>query len=136
MGFMSLFGTKKIVENVSDAVSGAVGKGGLIDNAFFTDQEKAQVGLEAGRLWLDVQKVLATENSIRSITRRAIAWAIVGEFLLLLNTGVVLLVLGKRDLVVAIKEFAIAMKFDWMAVTVIGFFFLYYGVQKIVKKEA
>ena len=139
MGFISsIFGSGRAIEAVSNVVEGALGKEGLLDNAFFTDQEKSQVGLEGARIWLEVQKTLASENSIRSITRRIMAWAVLGNFLLVLNTGIVLLICGKTSIVEAIQRFVIDMKFAWMAVTVVAFYFLYYGAKKLLddKKES
>jgi len=131
VGLMSLFGTKKVIENVASAVSGAVGENGLIDNAFFTDQEKAQMGLEAGKLWLDVQKVLAGENSLRSITRRVIAWAFVAEFLLALNVCLVCVLFwpNKVDPVISVIS---AFQLGWIVLTIVAFYFGTYGIGQLI----
>lgn len=80
MGFWDFFGTTKVIDTVADTVKSGVG---MIDNAFFTDQEKAKAGLDYANAWLQIQLALAQENSLSSITRRMLAWTIMGVFLFL-----------------------------------------------------
>ncbi|MFA5458049.1 MAG: hypothetical protein WC261_10505 [Synergistaceae bacterium] len=81
MGLLStLFGTPKIVDTVADTVKSGVG---MLDNAFYTDQEKAADAGKMMDLWLEIQKTTASENSIRSITRRVLAWIIMGAYVLI-----------------------------------------------------
>jgi len=78
--FATILGTPKAVEVVADTVKSGMG---MLDNAFYTDQEKA---VEAGKVmqtWLAIQKATAGENSVRSITRRILAWLVTGTFLFL-----------------------------------------------------
>jgi hypothetical protein len=81
MGLLStLFGTPKIVDTVADTVKSGVG---MLDNAFYTDQEKAADAGKMMDLWLEIQKTTASEYSIRSITRRVLAWIIMGAYVLI-----------------------------------------------------
>lgn len=61
-----------------------------IDKIIFTDEERAEMGIKRMQTWLEVQKALAEENSIRSITRRIVAVTMIGLFGLLLLSGAVL----------------------------------------------
>ena len=82
MGWWSvLFGTPKVVDTIADTVKSGVG---MLDNAFYTDQEKASNALKFSDAWLNIQIATANENSIRSISRRLLAWAIMFVFLLLI----------------------------------------------------
>lgn len=72
-----LFGGAKSAEKVLDgAVSG-------IDKVFYTDEEKADAREKLGAYWLEAQKVLLNESNSAGITRRILAWIIMGEFALL-----------------------------------------------------
>jgi hypothetical protein len=81
MGLLStIFGTPKIVDTVADTVKSGVG---MLDNAFYTDQEKAADGQKIMELWLKIQETTAGENSIRSVTRRILAWTIMGAYVVI-----------------------------------------------------
>lgn len=81
MGLLgTLFGTPKVVDTVADTVKSGVG---MLDNAFYTDQEKAADAVKLMDVWIEIQKTTASENSIRSITRRLLAWTIMGVYVLI-----------------------------------------------------
>lgn len=126
--FTTLLGTPKIVSTVADTVKSGVG---MLDNAFYTDQEKAANSLKMTDIWLKIQKAIADENSIRSITRRILAWGILVNFLIIIDIGVYLVVAGNTDKVNALKAFIIDTKVGWMALSVVIFYFGYYGIQAI-----
>jgi hypothetical protein len=81
MGILSsIFGTPKVIDAVADTVKSGVG---MLDNAFYTEQEKAANNAKMMDLWLEIQKTTASENSIRSITRRYLAWVVMGTYVLI-----------------------------------------------------
>ena len=68
-----------------DVATEAVRKGvDGIGKCFFTEQEKAEFTLEAGKMWIRVQEAIANENTIRSMTRRILAVMVIGTFMGLL----------------------------------------------------
>jgi len=81
MGILSsIFGTPKVIDTVAETVKSGVG---MLDNAFYTEQEKAANNAKMMDLWLEIQKTTASENSIRSITRRYLAWVVMGTYVLI-----------------------------------------------------
>lgn len=124
----TLLGTPKIVSTVADTVKSGVG---MLDNAFYTDQEKAANSLKMTDIWLKIQKAIADENSIRSITRRILAWGIIVNFLIIIDIGVYLTVTDNTAKVTILKNFILETKMGWMALSVVIFYFGYYGIQAI-----
>lgn len=135
-GFLAkLFGSTTVAEKAADTVSGAVKTGfGMLDNAFYTDQEKATNALEGTKTWLEIQKVIAGENSLRSITRRVIAWAFVGEFLLVLNVCLIC-VLFKPDKVKDVVSIVSAFQLGWIVLTIVAFYFGTYGLGQLFQSR-
>lgn len=73
------------VPKAADTVFNTIEKGVEgIGKCFFTDQEKAEFTLKAGEMWIRVQEAIASENTVRSMTRRILAVMIMGMFLFLL----------------------------------------------------
>jgi hypothetical protein len=127
----TLFGTPKVVNTVADTVKAGVG---MIDEAFYTDQEKAQNALKTWDVWLNIQKTTAQENSIRSVTRRILAWMIIGVFLLL--------VVSACGLYYWFPEWSAYIgttisetQLGWLVLAVGTFYFGTYGIGTLVKKE-
>ena len=86
MGWLSfLKTTPKVVDIAGDIVTGSIAG---IDKLFFTNEEKAEAGKEVMELWLETQKILRDESTVRSMTRRFLACMIMGEFLLFLLMAV------------------------------------------------
>jgi len=133
MGFWGkLFGSTTVVEKAADTVSTAVTTGfGMLDNAFYTDQEKAADAKDATRIWLEIQKVIASENSLRSITRRIIAWAFVAQFLLALNVCLICVLFwtSKVDAVISVIS---AFQLGWIVLTIVTFYFGTYGIGQLL----
>lgn len=74
----ALTGTPKVVDTVADTIKSGLN---MADKAWYTTQEKSEHSLAMTKVWLEIQKSIASENSIRSITRRILAWGIMGTFL-------------------------------------------------------
>lgn len=131
-GIKALLGAPKIVSVVADSVKSGMT---MWDNSNYTDQEKAANTLKMTDLWLKIQEATANENSIKSITRRILAWGIIGNFLIIINVGVYFVIVGSLEKVTTLKEFLLETKMGWMAVAVVVFYFGYYGIQAIRGKK-
>jgi len=127
-----ILGTPAIVSSVADTVKSGVS---MLDNAFYTDQEKATNAGKIMDTWLEIQKVTVGENSIKSVIRRWLACGIIFNFLLLVNIGVYLILIGKTDKVTALKDFIIDTNMGWMTLTVVIFYFGYYAVTNMKKDK-
>lgn len=82
MAWWSVFlSAPKVLETAVDTASTVV-KGGMdiFEKAFYTDQEKAQMAKEMQSMWMDLVRVLSTDNSISARARRGIAYIIVTTF--------------------------------------------------------
>lgn len=78
MSFWSFItGTPKIIEAAADTVKSGVN---MIDQAFYTDQEKAANQNKLLELWLKLQQLLANDNGVSAIARRAVAFLIMFTF--------------------------------------------------------
>lgn len=127
-GFKTILGTPKVINIVTDTVKSGMT---LWDKSKFTPQEQSEMSLETGKLWLRVQEATANENSLKSITRRWLACGILFNFLLIINIGVGLILMEKTEKVTALKDFIVETHLGWMALSVVIFYFGYYGVQAI-----
>lgn len=129
---MGLFSWLRTSEKAVDTGLDLVKKGADgIDMLIFTDEEKARFSAETMQLWLKTQEVIKDESSIRSVTRRILAVAIVGEFLLfLLMAGVGFLF----NVGWAKYLLMLAQELSGLAMLVAGFYFGYYAVSNVVKQ--
>lgn len=125
MGLFSWFtGGSKVAEKVLDAgISG-------IDKMFFTKEEKAEFYAKLGNQWVDMMKVLQGESSIRSITRRVIAFAVIFTYipLVLAAAGVYLWYPEYSAFLLAIADG----KFGWLVITIGSFYFGPYMIQRLL----
>lgn len=79
--FTALFSAPKLVDTGANLLEkGAAG----IDALFYTDEEKAKAGAETYTKWLEAQKILIAESSVKSITRRILAVMILAVYLLMM----------------------------------------------------
>ena len=132
MGLLStIFGTPSIVSTVADTVKSGVG---MLDNAFYTDQEKAANNVKMMEVWLEIQKTTASENSVRSITRRILAWLIMGVYTFIVIAACVI---WKIDSVWAeyIKNMLTETNLSYLALIVGFFYFGSYAVGQYIKKN-
>lgn len=123
----NLFGGSNTADKALDMAGAAIkGVGTWIDEKNLTDEERVKFTIEAGRAHLELIKATADENSIRSVTRRWLAWGIAGTVCASFVTGVVLAIGGNKDAVQAIVALSEAYSLGWAFVSVIVF---YFGVQ-------
>lgn len=92
-----------------------------LDAIVYTDEEKAVARQKLADQWLDLQKALGEETTVRSITRRILAILIVVPFVgLILGAAVAY----KFDMEYAKFLLSLAdSQFSWLALGVAGFYF-------------
>jgi hypothetical protein len=114
--FSKLFGAgPEAAEKVLDA-----GIRGL-DALVFTNEEKSAARQKLSDTWLETQKVLQAETSIRSVTRRIIAFAVIFPFVAL-----IMFAAGVYPWRPEYSKFLIDLaqgQFGWLVVTVATFYF-------------
>ena len=125
MGLIAtLFGGRKTVEQgMKLAGDAARGIARWIDERDLTDQERIELNQKAADLMLQMVKATRDENSVRSITRRYLAWAIMGTFLLMIIAAAIVYPFST-----AYAEYLFKLVADtdlgWLAAGVGGFYFL------------
>lgn len=116
MGFFDWFSSgSKAAEKVLDAsIRG-------LDALVFTDEERAELNKQLGAQWLELQKVIGNESSIRSVTRRVIACAIIFPFIALVIAAAIAYPYSASyaAFLVSLAE----SKFGWLVLGVGGFYF-------------
>lgn len=82
MAFWDWFiGTPKVVDAVSESATTIVKTGtSMLDNAFYTDQERAAAQEKMVGIWLKLQELLANDSGVSAIARRAVAFLITVTF--------------------------------------------------------
>ena len=113
--------------------SGAKG----IDAMFYTDEEKAENKAKMLPVLMDhalaMNKATVGESSIRSITRRVIAFAVLAVFDLFVLIGLGYTLWGKHAVVNDVIRLAQSCMLPQITLTVIFFYFGYYGLEKVKK---
>ena len=81
-GLSYLFGgSSKESSGVSNAMEVAKGVGNFIDEQNFTEEERSIANAKSLDTVLEGVKLTRDENSVRSVTRRVLAWTIMGSYL-------------------------------------------------------
>jgi hypothetical protein len=126
-------GAKAVDVGLDLVTSGAKG----IDAMFYTDEEKAENKAKMLPVLMDhalkMNKATIGESSIRSITRRVIAFAVLAVFDLFVLLGLGYTLFGKHAVVGDIIRLAQACMLPEITLTVIFFYFGYYGIEKARK---
>lgn len=135
MGLFSfLSSTSKATENITEIAKDGV-KGGinLIDNAFHTDQEKSQEALQAGTALmathLKLVELMASENSIRSMTRRMLALLFSVPYVIAFIFSCIF-----KSYADHIKEMVQTFGMPNIVFAIVICYFGYYGLQGIVSR--
>ena len=86
MGIIAtLFGGSEAASKTIDFVTDSVkGIGNFIDEQEFTEQEKAVHNAQTAAMLLKAIEATRKENSVQSVTRRYLAWGIMGSFIALI----------------------------------------------------
>ncbi len=118
--FGKLLGSDKALDIVDKGLSGGVK---LLDSAFYTEQEKAEHTQAMTKTWIELQTLIGKESSPTSISRRIIAWSVIGTSITTFGCGVVLIGFDDWDKLQRLIDWTQAMKMDWAFVAVICFYF-------------
>jgi len=126
-----LFGGSKTAEKTLNIADKAIsGIGSWIDGKDFTPQEKAEMWGKAVDSHLKLVEATQNENSVRSVTRRYLAWGVAGFTLFWASIGMGLAIAGKseivKDMIAVSDSFHLGLSF----LAVMGF---YFGVQLLRK---
>jgi len=74
MGIFDFFQTGgKAVDTVSDIAKDGMD---MLDNAFYTDQEKSEKAGQMFDAWLRMQEVIGNQKSPTAVSRRIVAWGV------------------------------------------------------------
>ena len=90
-------GSAKETAGTSNAMSVARGVGNFIDEQDYTAEEKAVAHAQNTANIIKAVEATREENSTRSVTRRVMAWAIMGSYLLTYWIAVVMWLVFKID---------------------------------------
>ena len=110
----------------ADKVLDMVGKAG--DAAIHTAEERAN-------LLLKTQQLFAEQNGPRSVSRRYIAWGVVLQTFLVLNTSIILILFSAPEMSKDIINVADTLLLPWAFVATIGFYFGNHIAEKITGKK-
>lgn len=97
-----------------------------LDKLVFTDEEKSEESMEREKRFLDFADKTLDENSIRNVTRRWLAWGVVGWTLFNAQVAIVYAIRGQTEVVQRIIDVAVAFQIGLAFLSVMG---LYFGVQ-------
>jgi len=127
MGFFgTLFGAPKAVEKVADTLTTGLTKG--LDAAIFTKEEKTAAIMK-------MVTTLQDQYLPRALSRRYIAVLFSLVFCTVLLVSIVFACLGKTEVVKSVVELANAFSLGWIQMSIIVFYFGYYGFNKVKKGD-
>lgn len=122
--FEFLFGGSKTADTVVNTVSDSVrGVGNWIDEQQFTEEEQAVHKAKLVDQHLEFLKIAYDQNSIRSITRRYLAWAVCFTILGFASVAVVLSIMNKPNEVQMIIDVSKAFWLGEAFLAVVAFYF-------------
>ena len=120
----ALFGGSETANKTIDAVTGAAkGIGTWIDERNFTEEEKSKADQATLNMVLKMVEVTQDENSTRSVTRRYLAWGIMGSYL---SAFISAFTIGyfKPDFATHVLDAVAAFQIGHLAFAVGSFYFL------------
>ena len=113
----------------SEIVTGGVR---ALDALVFTEEEKAKMSQKTFETWLEVQKAIAGESTVRSVTRRILACMIMGTFLGFMVAGGGLFYWFPEW---SAYMLSLAKQLSTLAIAVGVFYFGTYGIGQYLKKK-
>lgn len=123
-------GGDKAGKAVDFATTAITGIGNWIDEKDFTPEERSKALAEAVKAHLELVKATANENSLRSVTRRWLAWG-VGIFdAFWISVAMIFAIFGEQATVDRMVEVANTFYIGMITLAVFGF---YFGVQLLRK---
>lgn len=117
----TLFGSPKAVEDITTSVMSGM------DALVYTAEEKAAFAK-------DVLFKLQDEYMPRSISRRLIAFMITSVFCFFMLTALLFACLSQPAIVKSIIDTAAAFQLGWLQITIVVFYFGYYGFKQQQQK--
>jgi len=102
------------------------------DKLFYTQEEKAENATKIAGIWLEAMKTSLGESTARAMTRRILAIMTLGSFLLLLLTAAGVYLYNQAW---AAHILAVAALLTDSVLAISIFYFGYYGVKAILKKD-
>jgi hypothetical protein len=131
--FGKLLGTDKALDTASDLAKSGMD---MLDNAFYTDQERAETKGRIMDTWLSTQKLIAEQSTPTAISRRIIAWGVLSLVWLAVAVGMaVILMDGNIDKINGIIGLLDSMQIGWAFVSIIVFYFGPHIMSAIGKKS-
>lgn len=129
MGMLDIFTGKHAEKSLDIVESGVEGIKSGLDKMFYTDEEKADASRRITELHLKFIELSASENTVRSITRRYLAIMIMGIYLSLEVGSVIAYPFNMRfaQYIQTVGE-----DISPLALSVAIFFFGYYGIKRVV----
>jgi hypothetical protein len=127
MGFLGLFGKPDKALDIAEKATSGIAAG--IDKMFFTNEEKAEAAQKVMDTHLKMIEATASENTVRSKTRRYLALMIIGTFLYLLVFGAMIF---RFDPGWAKHSLGCAKSLSPMAFAIGVFYFGYYGIKSLL----
>jgi len=136
---MGLFTGVKAIFTGAKTADGAIeiakkGTDGLIkglDKLFYTAEEKSEASLKVTQAAIEMVKTNHGEHTIKSVTRRWLAWLIMGNFCFLVTLGALIY---KIDSEWAKHILECAGLLSGMALAVSICYFGYYGLNAVIGK--
>jgi len=127
----SIFGgfskSEKTIDLIGDSIRGI---GNWIDEKDFTPEEKSKALAKSVDSHLKLVEATNNENSTRSITRRWLAFIIVGWTLLMTTVGIIFALINDVTRANIIFDSVAGMGSNILLISVVGF---YFGVQFLRK---
>lgn len=116
--FDFLTGSSKAIETGAKVVETGAS---MLDNAFYTDQERAEVGVKQTENYLKHQELTLQQSTPTAITRRYLMWGIFGLVFELVQVALILALFGKDWQVVV--QIGAAFQIGWAFVAGVVFYF-------------
>jgi len=135
VGILStIFGGTKTAEEATKLVADSVrGVGNWIDEQQLTEQERLEYAAKAQETYLRLVELINQENSVRSVTRRILAWGITAFILLNAQIAVAVSLLRSKlpdgfadKFIDDVLKITTAFGLDWAFTAVVA---LYFGMQ-------
>lgn len=104
----------------------------IIDNAFYTDQEKAEASAKALDAYIEVYKTTMNESTGTAEARRWFLQVITNYVLLACTICIGAELLGHGGVAEAIVRYVTAFQIGWAFVAAVGFYFLTHVAKGLV----
>lgn len=118
--FSKLLGTDKALDTINTIAEGGLD---LADKAFYTDQEKAEFRMKKADMWLRMSEMVSKQSAPTAISRRIIAWSVIGMVVFDLLVGTTLLLLDMHFILDKFLALNDTLGIDVAFPMVIGFYF-------------